>query len=235
MISEAAVYGTSAAVYAAATVVFLLWLRRVPDGRRLYYRLATLVVGVGAVSSALMVLGVGVVPVNGYAVTLPTFASDLVAYSVLWGIAAMLADVDRRTLALVAGLPAVQVLAFQAAPIFGGVVTLASAVVVIGGHLVLAAVFIGRIWPATVNLPEERRLLHWKARNLLLFLIGMLVAFAFLSVVGAFDAFGTVVLNQYVSVLIRVGFAGFLFANAGALADGPSEGAVGSATATTAD
>lgn len=231
MISEATVHAATAAVYAAATLVFLGRLGRVPSGRRRYYQLATLAVGVGAVTSALMVFGLGTVSVNGYAVTLPTSASDLVAYPLLWGVTAMLADVDRRTLVLVTAIPVVQVVAFQAAPIFGGLVTLASAVVVIGGHLVLAAVFVGRIWSATEHLPEERRLLHWKARNLLLFLIGMLIAFAFLSVAGAFDDFGTVVLNQYVSVLIRVGFAGFLFANVDALSHGPRDDTPVAATA----
>jgi sensory rhodopsin len=136
---------------------------------------------------------------------------------VLWAIAAMLADADRRLVAFAAAVPFVQVAAFWVAPVYGGAVALASLAVVVGSHLVLAVVFARSVWAATSGLSEHRRLLHWKARNLLLFLIGMFIVFSFLSVAQAFSDFGTVVLNQYVSLLIRVGFAAFLFANVDAL------------------
>lgn len=223
MISESAIHVATAAVYLVATVACLWRLQQAAAASRRYLRLVTLTVGVGAVTSALLALGVGTATVNGYEMTVPTIVSDFVAYPVLWALAAMLADVDDRTLAFAAGVPFVQVVAFWVAPVYGGLVAVGSFVVVVGSHLLLAVVFRGRVWAASSRVPEERRLLHWKARNLLLFLVGMLIAFAFLSVAGAFDDFGTVVLDQYVSVLIRVGFAAFLFANADALADGLRE------------
>ncbi|MFB6271221.1 MAG: rhodopsin, partial [Halobacterium sp.] len=220
MISEAGVYAAGAAVYAVSAVVSLVALRGVPASVRRYYYVATGLVVLGGVSSALLAAGVGTVTVRGHAVTLPSFAENLVTYSALWAITGLLADVDRRTLVVVTGLPFAQVIAFQVAALTGGATALAASAVVIGGHVVLAALFLGPVWRGSTHLPERRRLLHWKARNLLLFLIGMLIVFAFLSLAGVFDALGTVVLNQYVSVLIRVGFAAFLFANVDALATG---------------
>lgn len=224
MISESVVHAVVAVVYTVATVGCLWALQRVDETRQQYLRLSTLTIAVGAVTSVSLVFGVGSLTINGYEVALPSVVNNLVAYPVLWVITAMLADVDDRLIAAAALAPFVQVVAFWLSPIYGGVVAIGSLVVVVGSHLLLAVLFLGRIWDASSSVPEERRLLHWKARNLLLFLIGMFIVFSFLSVAGVFSAFGMLVLNQYVSVLIRVGFAGFLFANVGALGDATTAG-----------
>jgi hypothetical protein len=217
MISGTMVYAAATAVYALTLVVCLRQLRRVPTAHRRVYQLATVVVAVGGVASAVAAADIGVVSINGYDTTIPSTVSDLVAYPSLWAITAILADVDRKTLLVVASVPFVQVLAFQLSAVTGGVMALAGSLVVIGGHVWLAVYLRNTVWAATSGLDDERRLLHWKARNLLLFLVGMLIVFAFLSLAGAFSDFGTTTLNVYVSLLIRVGFAGFLFANLGAL------------------
>ena len=229
MISESLVHSAAAVAYGVTLVVLLAWLRRVPGRARRYCHLVVGVVAVGFATSLLAAAGVGAVTANGRELLLPSFVSDLVAYSLLWAVTAMLAGVSRRTLAVVSGLPFLQVVAFQFGASAGGLVGLASTAFVIGGHFVLAYLFLNLVWQGAQDLPDERRLLHWKARNLLLFLIGMLIVFAFLSLAGAFTTFGTHVLNQYISVLIRVGFAGFLFANVDALdADVDHDGETGS-------
>ncbi|NHN61538.1 MULTISPECIES: bacteriorhodopsin [Halorussus] len=221
MISASVLHGAAAGAYGVTLVVLLAWLRRVPERARRYCHVMIGVVGVGLATGLLAAGGVGAVTVNGRELLLPTFANDVVAYSLLWAVTAMLADVPRRTLAFVTGLPALQVVAFQFGASAGGLLGLVSIAIVIGGHFVLAYLFLGSIWRSAQELPDERRLLHWKSRNLLLFLIGMLIAFAFISLAGWFTEFGTTVIQQYISVLIRVGFAGFLFANVDALdADG---------------
>jgi hypothetical protein len=53
-----------------------------------------------------------------------------------------------------------------------------------------------RIWEAAQSLSEEQRLLHWKARNLLLFLVGMIIVSAMLGLFGVFDDFVNTVLTQ---------------------------------------
>ncbi|UPV76432.1 bacteriorhodopsin (plasmid) [Halorussus limi] len=230
MISESLLYAVAGGAYVATLVVLVAWLRNVPTHLRRYCHLLLVVVGLGGAASFLASAGVGGVSVGGQTVLLPTFVNDAVAYSVLWFVTAMLARVSRRMLAVVTALPFLQVVAFQFGTPMGGLIALASTAVVIGGHLVIAYLFVGPIWRTAQALPDERRLLHWKSRNLLLFLIGMLIVFAFLSLAGAFTTFGAQVLNQYISVLIRVGFAGFLFVNVDALDAEDGRNATGSAS-----
>ncbi len=217
MISAATIYGVSGLGYLLGLVAVGLYRDRFPATFERSYRVVALVLGVGAATSAMMVAGLGSIPFGASAIDLPTFVNDLVAYPLLWYVAARLGGASKRLTAVVTGLPFAQVLAFQLGATTGGLVGLLSSLFVIGGHLVLAYLFFGPIWRHAQALPDERRLLHWKARNLLLFLIGMLIVYAFLSLAGAFTVWATLVINQYIAVLIRVGFAGFLLVNVGAL------------------
>ncbi|SFR89019.1 Bacteriorhodopsin [Halomicrobium zhouii] len=226
MISASLVYAATAAVYALTLVGLLAWLPRIGESRRRYCYPVVAVVGIATVTTALSALGVGVLTVNGSELDVPSVADDLISYAVLWVVAGLLVDESRRTLALLAVIPAVQVVAFNVASVGGGAIGLVCLAAVVVGHVVIAYLLLGPVWKRARDVPEAQRLLHWKARNLLLFLIGMLIAFALLSVGGAFDELGIAVLAEYVGLLIRVGFAGFLFANVDAIAvDGFGDGA----------
>lgn len=230
MISEATVHWLATVVYLGTLSVFLVRLGRVPDRFERLYRLVAVVLGLGVVTSALLALGVGTIPRAGTDLDLPSVVNDAVAYPLLWYVTARLGGASRRMLAVVTVLPFAQVLAFQFGASAGGLLGLASSLLVIGGHVVLVYLFMGPIWRSTRSLPDGRRILHWKGRNLLLFLIGMLITFAFLSLASAFTTWATLIINQYVGLLIRVGFAGFLLVNVGALVarssgDGPTDDA----------
>jgi hypothetical protein len=225
--------GIDAGTATANAPTAAVFQRKVPAHLRRYCHLLILVVGLGGATSFLASAGIGGVSVGEKTVLLPTFVNDAVAYSVLWFVTAMLAVVSRRMLAVVTALPFVQVVAFQFGTPMGGLIALVSTVVVVVGHLVIACLFAGPIWRTAQALPDERRLLHWKSRNLLLFLIGMRIVFAFLSLAGAFATFGGHLLSQYISVLIRVGFAGFLFVNVVALdAEGGADSTEGGVSPT---
>ncbi|MFC7076590.1 bacteriorhodopsin [Haloarcula halophila] len=215
MISETTVYGSAAAVSAIATVAFLVWIRRVPARKRPYCYPVVGVVGLSAVLTALVALDGFYIAGTGQ--TLPGVIDDFVAYTVLWVAAAAIAGESRRMLALLAVIPMVQVVAFNVAAVVGGLVGLVGLALLVVGQVLIAYLFLGPIWERTDSLPDGQRLLHWKSRNLLLFLIGMLVVFALLSVGQIFDTFVTAVLSEYMGLLIRVGFAGFLLANVDAI------------------
>ncbi|WP_135365984.1 bacteriorhodopsin [Halosimplex halophilum] len=217
MIELSTVYAVAAAVYALAAVGLVAWLTRIPERRRTYCYPAVAAVGVSAVTTALSLVGVGVVAVGGGSLDLPSVLDDLIAYPLLWGVAALLANESRRTVGVFVAVPVVQVVAFNAASVLGGVVGLVGIATVVAGHLLLAYLLFGPVWERAGRLPDRQRLLHWKARNLLLFLIGMLIAYAVLGVAGVFDTYVSGVLGEYVGALIRVGFAGFLFANVDAI------------------
>ena len=217
MIEATTVHGLTAVVYAVALVVLLGWLRRVSAEHRRFCTPIVLVVGIAGVASALVAAGVGTLTVNGSEVVVPLFVESMIAYGVLYAVMARLADVEGRALAVIVLTPVVQRIAFEVAAVSGGIVALLGLVTVVGGHLAIAAYLLGPIWTQAQAVPEQRRLLHWKARNLVLFLIGMLIVYAVISLFGVFDAFVALVIQQYMAVLIRVGFAGFLLANLDAI------------------
>lgn len=233
MISLTAVRLAGSFAFALTFAVLLVWIRRIPEAKRRYCYPVVAIVGFAAVTTALGALGVGTI--SGTTLDAPGIVDDLITYSVLWALAAALAGESRRMVGLFAVIPAAQVIAFNVAAIVGGLVGLVGLFVVVAGHGVLAYLLFGPVWEHAQQLPDRRRLLHWKARNLLLFMIGMLIVFALLSVGSVFDDFVSGALGLYVDALIRIGFAGFLFANVDALAvddagDGPvfDTGSVGS-------
>jgi hypothetical protein len=213
MIEPATVNGVAVGVYTVALVILLVWLRRLPADRRGLCTPVVFVVGVTAVTTALVAAGVGTITVGSGEVVVPSLIADLVAYSVLYGVMARLADVDGRELTVLVATPVAQRLGFEVATITDGLVALLGLAVLVGGYVGLVAYLLGPIWRRAQAVPEQRRLLHWKARNLLLFIVGMLIAFVILALFGVFDEFVTLAIQQYMAVLLRVGFAGFLLAN----------------------
>ncbi|RXK51545.1 bacteriorhodopsin [Halorientalis pallida] len=213
MISSATVYAASAGVYAAVVAALVLWLRRIPESYRQYCYPVLGIVVISGIAVALDAARIGTIVVNEYPITIPSLLGDLIAYPALWAVAALLAGVDRRMLGITVAIPFVQRGAFTVAAVTDGLVALVSVSVVVGGHLVLLYLYRNQIWEAAQSVSDGQRLLHWKGRNLLLFLIGMIIVSAVLGLTGLFDTFVSAVLTQYMNLLIRAGFAGFLFAN----------------------
>ncbi|QLH84605.1 bacteriorhodopsin [Halosimplex pelagicum] len=216
MIESSVVFWASAAVQAVALVVLLGRLRGISASRRRYCYPVLSVLGVSLVGTVLIALGVGT-GVGGTSLDAPGLVDDLIAYSVLWSITALLAGESRRMVGVFVVLPVIQVVAFNGGVLLGGAAGLVGLFVMVVGQVLLAYLLLGRVWERAQRVPDRQRLLHWKARNLLLFLIGMLIAFSLLSVAQVFDEFVVSTVGAYMDLLIRVGFAGFLFANVDAI------------------
>lgn len=223
MISDSIVYAVSGCVYAVTLVALLARLRRISDRLYRYCYPVLFVVGLGAVTHLLVAGGGGTVSLGDRTVNFLTLTNDALAYPILWGLTALVAGVSRRMLAIVVGVPFVQVLAFQLGATAGGLLGLVSSVAVIAGQFVLLYLFWKPIWRTAQDLGDQRRLLFWKSRNLLWFLITMLVVYAFIALTGLFTSFGIRSIGVYISLLIRVGFAGFLFVNVDILDDGGND------------
>ena len=219
MIDQLTIYAGSTAVYAVALVVLLAWLRRVPADRRDLCYPIVLVVAASVVALGVITAGFGTVSIGETDLVYPQFLNDLFAYGLLFAVMARLADLDGRPLAIVVGTPVAQLVAFQLGVIPGGLIALLSILFVVGAQIALIWYLFGPIWERAQAVPEQRRLLHWKARNLLLFLTSMLLIYAVLAVAGVFDAFVLLTIDQYMGVLNRLAFAGFLFANLDAVGD----------------
>lgn len=219
MIDASQLYLLAAGVYLVGFLGLLAWRQRLPEDVHRYCDPVVAAAGLSVIGAVADATGAGTVAVAGGELGVLKVLTDLAVYGLLWGVTALLADVSRRTLAVVAGISMAQVLAFQVAALIGGLPALVGLLVLVGGHVAVAYLLVGPIWREAKALPEDRRVLHWKARNLLLFLIGVLIAFAVTGILVSFDAFVSTLVTVYIGVLIRVGFAGFLFWNVSDLAD----------------
>ena len=222
MLDATTVSAVATAVYVLTAVGLAVRVRGAETAypRVFYAIIATLVVA--AVTTALATLGLGQIPTNGTTFDVPAFVDDMVAYPILWAITVALAGLGRREVALVVAIPIVQRVAFEIAALTGGALAAVGALVTIGGHVYLFRLLRGRVADGAETMPEEQRLLHWKAWNLLWFLVAMLIVFAVLSLAGVYDLFVLAVLNAYLSILIRVAFALFLVANVDAVEQLPA-------------
>ncbi|WP_313691547.1 hypothetical protein [Halorarum halobium] len=224
MISDPTVYAITAGVYAVALAVLGGWLWQNPDQRHPYCLPVLFVVGFGAVTTGLQALGVGSIAVAGGSINVASVSNDMVGYPALYVVSALLAGASRRSIALVTAIPFLQVLSFNVASVTGGTLALVAALLVVVGHAVLLSLYRGRIWRTAADCADGRRLLHWKSRNLLLFMTGMLIVYALLSLFGVFGTFVSTTVSAYMGVLIRVGFAGFLFVNLDAIVGDGADG-----------
>ncbi|MFC4360584.1 bacteriorhodopsin [Halobium salinum] len=230
MIPSTDLYFGAAVVYGVLFVAFVAWLRRLEgDGRRLC-ALATGLVGLSAVAYTMMSTGAGMIPVAGGVVDAPNLLDDTATYAGMYGLAAVLAGPSKRWIVAVSGIVAAQRLAFELpyAGIVGGTGALAAAGVVVVGWFVISGIFAGPIWRAARNQPAKRRLVHWKCRNLVLFLFATLIVYAMLALSGVLTEFLNTSLNLYIDLLMRVGVTSLLFVNAGSLGEDDGRGSTSS-------
>lgn len=217
MISEFAIYGVSAAVYALASIVLLVMTRGKPTNLRRYCYLLVGVVTVSAIGAVLTTFNAGFIELSSGVLEAPMLVDDFIAYSVLFGLATFCAGASRRMIALVVGLSVASRIAFEVVSVAGetlGVAVMAAiALIVVGSYLIRVYLMFGPIWATAKRQRNDRQLLYWKFRNLLLFLMGMLIVAALLMVFGFLGETAGIVVTQYIDVLLRVGFAGFLIAN----------------------
>jgi hypothetical protein len=220
--AEAAIYLLASGASALVFVGLLAWLRRIDAGSRGVFWTVAGVMGVAAVTYPLTGFGIGTLTVGGGSVLVPLLVNDLVAYPAFFVIAGVLAGASRKHLVALGGVSVAQRLAFEAAGAgyVEGILVLVAAAAVVGGWFVHLYLFLGPVWAAAQDVPVGRRLVHWKCRNLLLFLIGMLIVFGVLILAGVFDFFVVSLTNAYISFLVRAGLAGFVFANASRITGG---------------
>ncbi|MXR42822.1 bacteriorhodopsin [Halobaculum sp. WSA2] len=226
MIPASTLYLGAAGVAAVVFLGLVGWLTRIdPESRRVCGVVAG-IVGFSSVAYLMLGLGIGTVSVAGGTVAAPYLIENVVAYTGFYVIAGGLAGASRRLIGAAAGVSVVQRIAFELpnAGYLDGAGALAAAGVVVGGWFVILWLFVGPIWDAAESVAPRRRLLHWKCRNLLLFLIGMLIVYAMCSLAGLLDPFVNTLINVYINLLIRVGIAGFLFVNAADIAVDDAEG-----------
>lgn len=143
--------------------------------------------------------------------SIPRFINDIVGYSILFGLTTWFAGSSRRMIGLVAGLSVLSRIVIEAGAIFG-IVGLAG-LFSIGTYVARLYLLWGPVWRTAAEQRPTQRLLFWKARNMLMFLMGMNIVAALLTGAVVTDAFVQMVLIEYLNVCLRIGLAVFVIVN----------------------
>lgn len=218
--SVSTVYLVFSGIFVLTAAVLLAWLPRTNDDARWACGTAVGVVIAGAVGTAAVGFDVGTVPIAGGETNLINLTTQLLAGTGFWVVAARLAGLSRRRMVGVAAVPFAQRVAFEVplSGVGGQAGAAIASVVALLTYGLLAYLFLGPIWRSAQSQPVSRRLLYWKVRNHLLFLLGMLIISSVAAMSGVFGPFVTVVIALYINVLVGIGISGFLFVNADTIA-----------------
>lgn len=173
-------------------VTALVLYRRTPQEIRTYAGIAVAVVGIAPPVVVLQEFGIGVVAIgNGSLDTLAVFQS-LFSTIVIYGLVLASARVSRRLAAVTITIALVPTLGAELAAVAGedpsGILGIAVLAFFLGAFFIpfplLLYLFFGPIWQSASEATSKQRLLHWKARNVLLFAYGMLLVYTPLVLTG---------------------------------------------------
>ncbi|WP_049908631.1 MULTISPECIES: bacteriorhodopsin [Halorubrum] len=236
MIEPGTVRFASAGIYAVSAVALLALASRKPAELRRYCYPFVAVVALAGVGVGLWGAGIGTIPIASGTLEGGQLLTDYVAYPFLFGFAAFVAGASRRYIGAVVAVTVAMRLGYDFAEVFAGPLATAGTLGILVGYAALVGLFFGPVASAASRQPPARELFYKKTRNLSLFAFGVLIAWAMLQIAGVFDAFTATVTLEYLDLLLRVGFAGFVFANVETLAaetesaEGDDGGRVASAT-----
>lgn len=208
MIDQTTVYAVSGGVAGATAALLLLARRLYPTEFDRLTAVCVVVPAVAAVGTALSVADVGQVTVAGATIDGPDLFADLVLYGALHAVAARLAGLSSKLFGLLVALAVANRLVFALASVTPAVA--AGGIVV--GFVATAGLYVGPVWRQAQAVSRQRRLLHWKGRNLLLFLQAAITVYAVLLVADVFplDLVSTTAI-EYIRGLLRVGLPIYLF------------------------
>ncbi|GAA0547837.1 hypothetical protein ABNG02_06650 [Halorubrum ejinorense] len=218
MIEPSVVRFTSAGIYAVSAVVLLALASRKPASLRRYCYPFVAVVALAGLGVGLWGAGIGAFSVANGTLEGGQLIIDYTGYPFLFGFAAFVAGASRRYVGGVVAITVAMRLGYDFAAVFEGPLALAGTGSILVGYVVLLALFFGPLATAAARQSPARELFYKKTRNLALFAFGVLIAWAMFQIAGLLDTFTGTVTLEYLDILLRVGFAGFVFANVETLA-----------------
>lgn len=213
MIPELQFYRFTFYVMAAVTGLFLLWIARLPSGKRRYLLPVPILCGTLALANFGMSIGLlRFEAATGAAAPLTRHVEYMIAWSSMAVIAGIIAGASKRQLFVLATLVVLAV-----GGIIGTYLTpppLDTAFTASSVLLLLAISYL-LVWPITIrsgNQTGERVLLYGKLRNVLLLMWGIFLCLAIFTRqgLGFLDAFTGVAIAAYLDVVFRIGFGAIL-------------------------
>lgn len=236
--SEQTILFTSSAVYVVSFLVFLGWLSRVDRSAWRFCVPIVAVLGLSSVLNPLDAIGI-TATVGGESVRVLNIVDDSISYTIVFAVVALLGGASRRILAMIAVAVFTARISFEPANIglVEGTGALASVSIVFIGFFTVVWLLTGPVWQSAQSVSVAQRIVHWKARNLVVLIFSVLVLTGAISVAGLLNPFEQRVVLEHLNVVIRVGVGVFVFTNVAALTDerAPIEDTVGKRTGSSTD
>ncbi len=212
-----------AGLYALTFALGVVLYRRTPRAVRTQAAAALAVVGVGAPVILLQEFGLGEIAVGNGSLDLVAIAQGLFSTVVVYGLVLASARVSRRLAAATIGIALVPTMSAEIVAVAGeepGVLVLVAFLAAFFLPFpVLLYLFTGPIWRSAEEATAQQRLLHWKARNVLLFAYGMLLAYTPLVLTGLLtDPVLDVLIQEYSVFFLYGGIVLYLLYNYSTLA-----------------
>lgn len=197
----------AAVLYASGFLAGLAGTRFVrPDLRRYCYPLVA-VLAVEAGSLVAQASAVGVVRIDGATVNVIQDVSDIGLLAVIYSGVTLLGGASRRLTALTAVVAVTPLIGIALAPVVSGtVLSVFLLAVTFLPYPILLYLYLGPIRRAAESVPTRQRLLHWKARNVLLFVYAVVLLYILLAFAGLLtDPVLTDALIEYANLFSTAG------------------------------
>lgn len=173
-------------------VVAVLLYTRTPPEIRKYAGVAVAVIGISPPIIVLQELGYGAIALGNGSLDVLALLQGTVSTIVIYGLVLASAKVSRRIAAITIAVALVPTVGAEIIAVAGEDPSGILAAVVLVSFLAsffipfpaLLYLFFGPVWRAASDATPQQRLLHWKARNILLFAYGMLLAYTPLVLAG---------------------------------------------------
>jgi|GEM_PF-748145 bacteriorhodopsin len=209
MIPELQLYRIAFYAMVAATVGFLVWIARMPAGKRRYYLPVPIICGTLALANFGMSIELfRITTAGGDPIPMTRYVDYTIVTPIMVIVAGLIAGATRRQLAAAAVLSVAWVGSTTARYLLEPPLNAAAGIVTI---VSLVAIVYLMVWPLTKRSAAqsgERVLLYGKLRNLLLLLWVFYLIMGFVSRqgLGLLDAFGGIFVVSYLDILARIGF-----------------------------
>lgn len=204
---------TIAVLYFLTFVALVWYQRQLPTVGRRYTAILLVVLFVSGIGALLQGAGIGTYDSAVEAdSSIPQFVDDTIAYATLFGLTGVIAGASARMSTLLAALSGGSRIAIEVGGLSETLIGL--------GLLISFSSYGARIyllwrpvWRTAQSTNPRRQLLFRKARNILMFLIGVNILVGLIGASGLFTNFVQQMLLVYVDFFIRIGFVGFLVSN----------------------
>jgi sensory rhodopsin len=207
-----------AGVYILTFLAMGLFVRRTPDQLRQYGYLLTILVGVAPIAILLQELGIGQLPASNGTLDFVNLVQGTVSTLVIYGLVLSLADVSRSMTGFIIFVALIPTYAGAIAGLLGDSISGVLGLLFLGGFFVpfpvILYLFFRPVWRSAQTVSRQRRLVHWKARNILLFAYGMLLAYTPMAIAGLItDPILDIFVLEYSIYFLYGGVAAYLLYN----------------------